>query len=129
MNGQLTLHESLEPDRVRGAAGVGLAHGIADGPAKLLAALVKRGLRREALHEAARLVLAWDALAPADPDFRICVCGCGRSLKDRRITARYFDGACRAKALRARKAATPTRTPKNADVTVPGLPSGLSEAA
>jgi hypothetical protein len=60
---------------------------------------------------------------------RTCQCGCGASLDGRRATVRYFDGACRTKALRARKAYAPTRTPKNQDVTVPRPPTGLSEAA
>lgn len=35
---------------------------------------------------------------------RLCECGCGRTLEDRRVGARYFDGACRVRAHRARQA-------------------------
>ena len=153
---QLTL---LEPDRLT-AKEAGLAHHVPNGPAKLLAELVKRGLKGEHLEETARFLLAWDAhaasvdkaaraktdarearadaaaLAPVDSDYhRVCACGCLRSLDGRRATVKYFGDACRVKALRARKAATPTPAPKNADVTVPRLPRttggvyGVSEAA
>jgi hypothetical protein len=38
---------------------------------------------------------------------RLCECGCLRSLEGRRANTRHFDGACRVRALRARRAATP----------------------
>ena len=34
---------------------------------------------------------------------RVCLCGCQRSLEGRRANTRYFDGACRVRALRARR--------------------------
>ena len=56
----------LEPDRILTAAEVGLAESISDGPAKLLAALFRRGLQPEHLHEAVRIIVAWDLHAPLD---------------------------------------------------------------
>jgi hypothetical protein len=38
-----------------------------------------------------------------DPAPRLCACGCGASLEGRRSNARYHDGACRLRAMRARK--------------------------
>ena len=136
---QLTL---LEPDRLTADLTADLRKRVPDGPAKLLAVLVKRGLTEEAYHEAARLLLAWDAHAateakaaraemdaPEAVGIRSCRCGCQRSLDGRRANARYFDDACRTKALRARKASTPTRTPRIRMSRAHGLPRTLREAA
>jgi hypothetical protein len=120
VNPQLTL---LEQDRTLTAEEAGLRSHIPDGPAKLLAQLVKRGLEDEHLEDMARLLLTWDALAPVDPDFhRICSCGCLRSLKDRRANTKYFDGACRAKARRASKAPTLPQPSPRGSVTGARLP-------
>jgi hypothetical protein len=95
------------------------------GPAQLLAALVKRGLKREYHHEVATFILLWDRYAPLEEprESRVCVCGCGRSLKDRRVTAKYFDGAVAPRPSGPEKRLPLPRTPKNADVTVPRLPT------
>jgi hypothetical protein len=126
---QLTLLEPAEPDRTLTAAQAGLKTNLGDGRERLLAALVKHGLQREDLPDAAFLILSWDAHAPVDPDYRICVCGCGRTLRGRRANAKHFDGACRVRALRARGASTRSQSSPNGDVTVPGPPTALREAA
>ena len=64
---QLSL-ESLEPERILTAEEAGLEARITHGPAKLLAALVRRGLQPEHLHEAASLILMWDFHAPLDEE-------------------------------------------------------------
>jgi len=58
------------------------------------------------------------------PRARLCACGCLRSLEGRRANARYFDGACRVRALRARRAATRPQTWAEVDVTVTAAPAG-----
>ena len=113
---QLTL---LDHDRTLTAKQAGLRTNIEDGRARLLAVLVKRGLRREDLPAAALLILSWDAHAPVDPEFRLCVCGCGRTLKGRRVTAKHFDGARRVRAHRARAASTRPQPSESLGVTVP----------
>jgi hypothetical protein len=62
VNAQLTL---LEPDPLT-AKEAGLRAHIPDGPAKLLAVLVKRGLKDEHLTETAGFLLRWDLHAPLD---------------------------------------------------------------
>lgn len=49
---------------------------------------------------------------------RVCACGCGGSLDGRRASARYFDGACRVRAHRARRTSPRPETRAGADVTV-----------
>ena len=126
MDVQLTLHESLEPvdrDRTLTAAQAGLKTNLEDGRERLLAALVRHGLQREDLPDAAFLILSWDAHAPLDPEFRLCACNsCWRELTGRRAGTKYFDGACRAKALRAREATTRPQPRLDDDVTVARVP-------
>jgi hypothetical protein len=56
---------------------------------------------------------------------RVCACGCGGSLEGRRANAVYFDGRCRVRAHRARKAHTLPRTWGSTDVTVTEAPARL----
>jgi hypothetical protein len=51
---------------------------------------------------------------------RVCACGCSRSLEGRRANAIYFDGACRVRAHRVRRAANPPQGWETAVVTVGG---------
>jgi hypothetical protein len=60
---------------------------------------------------------------------RLCARGYGRSLESRRANAFYFDGACRVRAHRSRRAATRPGTWAEADVTVARAPVVLREAA
>lgn len=111
------------PDRILTSAEAGLAAHIPDGPARLLAALVKRGLPEEHLEDAALLILFWNDHAPVDPDYRLCACNCGREIQGRRAAVKYVDDACRTRALRARRASTRPQPQGEPVVTVPRPPS------
>jgi hypothetical protein len=71
---QLSFLEPARPtdsrvisDRVLTNEEAGLAASVPDdGRAKLLAALVKRGLAHEHLHEVARFIRSWDRHAPLE---------------------------------------------------------------
>jgi hypothetical protein len=56
---------------------------------------------------------------------RTCVCGCGALLEGRRRDARYAEGRCRVRALRARQAPTPPQPRVEAAVTLSEPPKGL----
>jgi hypothetical protein len=58
---------------------------------------------------------------------RICACGCRASLDGRRANALYFDGACRVRAHRARRAATRPQGWGTRDVTVEARPSAAQD--
>ena len=109
---QLTLLDTPSGGRMLTSAQAGLRTHIEDGPACLLAALVKRGMAPEYLDAAAFLILSWDAHAPVDPEYhRLCACGCLRLLVGRRANTKYYDGTCRVRALRARRSSDPVPIP------------------
>lgn len=54
---------------------------------------------------------------------RICACGCGGSLEERRAGARYLDVRCRVRAHRGRREATSPQTSVEAHVTLRKAPT------
>jgi hypothetical protein len=66
MNAQLVLFE-VASTRAATKAEAGLAKEIGPGPERLLAALVKHGLRADSLRSAAELVLALDERTNGKP--------------------------------------------------------------